>query len=64
MFVGATNVVKTEYLLKILEIEYKNHFEFILIMCPTILDNNKTYPSRKWMFDDNNVLLCVMWKEN
>ena len=47
MFVGATNV----------ETEYKNHFEFIVIMCPTILDNNKTYLSRKWIFDDQNVFI-------
>ena len=32
MFVGATNVGKTEYLLKILETEYKNHSEFIVIL--------------------------------
>ena len=55
MFVGATNVGKTEYLLRIIETEYKNHFEFIVIMCQTILDNNKTYISRKWIFDDKNV---------
>ena len=36
MFVGATIVEKTEYLLEILETEYKNHFQFIIIMCPTI----------------------------
>ena len=61
MFVGATNVGKTEYLLRILETKYKNHFEFIVIMCPTILDNNKTYLSRKWIFDDNNVfIVCHM----
>ena len=42
MFVGATNVGKTEYLLRTPETEYKNHFEFIVIICPTILDNNKT----------------------
>ena len=52
MFVGGTNVGKTEYLLRILETEYKNHFEFIVIMCSTILDNNKTYLSRKWILDD------------
>ena len=40
MIVGTTNVGKTEYLLRILETEYKNHFEFIVIMCPTISDNN------------------------
>ena len=47
MFLGATNVGKTEYLLRILETEYENPFEFILIMCTTILDNNKTYLSRQ-----------------
>ena len=57
IFVGAMNVGKTEYLLRILETEYKNHFEFIVIMCPTILDNNKTYLSRKSIFDDNDVFI-------
>ena len=57
MFVGATNVGKTEYLLRILETIYKDHFEFIVIMCRTILDNNKTYLSRKWIFDDKNVFI-------
>ena len=56
MFVGCTNVGKTEYLLGILETEYKNHFEFIVILCPTILDN-KTYLSRKWIPDDKNVFI-------
>ena len=51
------NVGKTEYLLKILESEYKNHFQFIIIMCPTILDNNKTCLSEKWIFDDKNVFI-------
>ena len=36
MFVGCTNVGETEHLLRILETEYKNHFEFIVILCPTI----------------------------
>ena len=44
MFVG----VKTEFLLQLLE--------FIMILCPTILDN-KTYLSRKWIFDDKNVFI-------
>ena len=55
--VYSTNVGKTEYLLRILETKYENHFEFIVIMCPTILDNNKTYLSRKWIFDDKNVFI-------
>ena len=58
MFVGCTNVGKTEYLLRILETKYKNHFEFIVILCPTILDN-KTYLSRKWILDDkNDFIVC------
>ena len=45
MFVGVTACGKTEVLLKIFETIYKNHFEFIMILCPTISDN-KTYLSR------------------
>ena len=56
MFVGVTACGKTEFLLKLLGTVYKNHFEFIVILCPTILDN-KTYLSRKWVFDDKNVFI-------
>ena len=60
MFVGCMNVGKTEYLLRILETEYIHHFEFIVILCPTILDN-KTYLSRKWILDYKNVfIVCDM----
>ena len=55
-FVGVTACGKTEFLLKLLETVYKNHFEFIVILCPTISDN-KTYLSRKWIFDDKNVFI-------
>ena len=56
MFVGLTACGKTEFLLQQLETLYNNHFEFIVILCPTILCN-KTYLSRKWIFDDKNVLI-------
>ena len=56
MFIGATNVGKTEYLLRLLETEYKKNFEFIVILCPTIA-KNKTYLSRKWILDDKNVFI-------
>ena len=56
MFVGVTASGKTEFLLKLLETAYKNHFEFIVILCPTILDN-KTYLYRKWIFDDKNIFI-------
>ena len=61
IFVGATNVGKTEYSLRILETECKNHLKFIVIMCPTSLDNNKRYLSMKWIFDNKNVfIVCDM----
>ena len=53
MFIGCTNVGKTEFLLHLLETEYKNHFEFLVILCPTIL-YDKTYLSRKWVLNDKN----------
>ena len=56
MFVGVTAYRKTEFLLKLLETIYKNHFEFIVILCPMILDN-KTYLSKKCIFDDKNVFI-------
>ena len=56
MFVGVTACGKTEFLLQLLETEYKNHFEFIAILCPPV-SNNKTYLSRKWILDDKNVVI-------
>ena len=54
MFVGVMACGKTEFLFRLLETIYKNHFEFIVILCPTILDN-KTYLFRKWILNDKNV---------
>ena len=56
MFVGVTACGKTEFLLRLLETIYKDHFEFIVILCPTISDN-KMYLSRKWILDDKNVFI-------
>ena len=56
MFVGVTACGKTEFLLRLLETLCKNHFEFIVTLCPSILDN-MTYLSRKWILDDKNVFI-------
>ena len=56
MFIGVTACSKTEFLLRLLETVCNNHFEFIIILCPTILDN-KTYLSRKLILDDENVFI-------
>ena len=55
-FVGVTACGKTKFLLQMLETIYNNHFDFIVILYPTILDN-ETYLSRKWIFDDKNVFI-------
>ena len=56
MFFSVTACGKTEFLLRLVETVYKNHFEFIIILYPTILDN-KTYLSRKWILNDKNVFI-------
>ena len=56
MFVGVMACSKTEFVLQLLETIYKNHFELIIILCPTIL-NNKTYLSGKWILDNKNVVI-------
>ena len=56
MFVGCTSCGKTEFLLRLLETIYKNHFEFIIILCPMLVEN-KTYLSRKWIINNKNIFV-------
>ena len=63
MFVGVTDCCKTEFLLQLLETEYKDNFEFNVILCPTILDIRHTFlESGSLMI--TMFSLCVMWKED
>ena len=62
MFVGVTACGKTEFLLKLLETVYKNHFEFIVILCPTISDNiRRTFLGNGFLMI-RTFLLCVTSK--
>ena len=56
MLVVATNVGKTEYLLRILETD-KMLSNSSSLCIQTILDNSETYLSRKWIFDYENVFI-------
>ena len=47
IIVGVTRCGKTHYLLKMLENDYKGHFEYIFLICPTYLWN-KTY--QEWEY--------------
>ena len=55
MFVAPTGVGKTHLALDLLENEYRNHFDFIVIICPT-LAHNETYKSRGWVWNDPDVI--------
>ena len=56
LFVAPTGVGKTHLALNLLESEYKSHFDFIVIICPT-QKHNETYKSRKWVLTDPEVIL-------
>ena len=55
LFVALTGVGKTHLALNLLENEYRNHFDFIVIICPT-LEHNETYKSRGWVWNDPDVI--------
>ena len=56
LFIAPTGVGKTHSALNLLEREYKNHFNFIVIIC-LMLKHNETYRSRKWVWTDPEVIL-------
>ena len=55
LFVAPTGVGKTHLALNVLENEHRNHFNFIVIICPT-LEHNETYKSRGWVWNDPDVI--------
>ena len=55
LFVAPTGVGKTHLAMSLLENEYRNHFDFIAIICPTLWYNS-TYKSRGWVWNDPEVI--------
>ena len=55
LFVAPTGVGKTHLALSLLENEYRNHFDFIVIICPN-LRYNSTYKNRSWVWNDPDVI--------
>ena len=55
LFVAPTGVGKTHLALSLLETEYRNHFDFIVISCPTLMYNS-TYKNRSWVWNDPDVI--------
>ena len=55
LFIAPTGVGKTHLALSLLETEYRNHFDFIVIVCPTVMYNS-TYKNRSWVWNDPDVI--------
>ena len=55
LFIAPTGVEKTHLALSLLETEYKNHFDFIVIIFPT-LRYNSPYKNRSWVWNDPDVI--------
>ena len=56
IFTGQTGCGKTHLVLELIEKEYNKHFDFIVIICPT-LQKNSTYHAKEWIKNDDNVWL-------
>ena len=56
LFVAPTGIGKMHLALDLLEKEYINHFNYIVIICPK-LKHNKTYRSREWFWIGPHVIL-------
>ena len=56
LFIAPTGEGKTHLALSLLKNEYRNHFDFIVIICPT-LAHNEMYKSRGWVWNDPNIIL-------
>ena len=56
-FIDQTGCGKTHLVLELIEKEYNNHFDYIVIICSTLRENNKAYPSKEWIKNDDKVWL-------
>ena len=55
LFIAPTEVGKTHLALSLQENEYRNHFDFIVIICPTSRYNS-TCKNRGWVWNDPEVI--------
>ena len=55
LFIVPAGVGKMHLALNLLENEYRNHFSFIVIICP-MLKYNETYKSRGWVWNNPDVI--------
>ena len=56
IFTSPTGCGKAHAVLELIEKEYNKHFDYIIIICPT-LQWNKTYHAKDWIKNDDKVWL-------
>ena len=56
IFTGQTGCGKTRLVLELIKKEYNKHFDYIIIICPTLLENS-TYHAKEWIKNDDKVWL-------
>ena len=56
IFTGPTDCGKSHFVLELIEKESNKHFDYIIVICPT-LRWNKTYHARGWIRNDDKVWL-------
>ena len=56
IIIGQTGCGKTHLVLELIEKVYNKHFDFIIIICPT-LQENSTYHAKEWIKNDDQVWL-------
>ena len=47
ILIGQTGCGKTHLVLELIEKECNKHFDYIIIICPTLKENNKTYHAKE-----------------
>ena len=57
IFIGQTGCGKTHLVLELIEKEHNKHFDYIIIICPTLRENNKAYHDKVWIKNDDKVWL-------
>ena len=57
IFIGQTGCRKTHLVLELIEKKYNKHFDYIIIIYPTLRENNKTYHAKEWIKNDDEVWL-------
>ena len=59
LFVAPTGVGKTQLALELLEREYLNHFDVVIILCPT-LRHNEMHHQWKWFWTHPFIILVEL----